>query len=95
MEKNKAIGIYDSGVGGLTVYKELLELLPEENYMYYGDTKNLPYGDHTKEELSDAMSLMKTSIEFYISQYTTNTTLVRNAKKNYMLLRNLILSHMR
>lgn len=51
MEKNKAIGIYDSGVGGLTVYKELLELLPEENYMYYGDTKNLPYGSKSKEEI--------------------------------------------
>lgn len=51
MEQNKAIGIYDSGVGGLTVYKELLELLPDENYMYYGDTKNLPYGSKSKDEI--------------------------------------------
>lgn len=68
----------------------------EENERDVGSEYTSVLGDdHTKEELSDAMSLMKTSIEFYISQYTTNTTLVRNAKKNYMLLRNLILSHMR
>jgi len=47
----RAIGVYDSGVGGTTVFSELEKLLPDENYIYFGDTKNLPYGTKTKEEL--------------------------------------------
>ena len=45
------IGIFDSGVGGLSVFAELINLLPNENYLYFGDTKNLPYGTKTKEQL--------------------------------------------
>lgn len=45
------IGIFDSGVGGLSVFAELINLLPNENYLYFGDTKNLPYGNKSKEEL--------------------------------------------
>ena len=48
---NFPIGIFDSGVGGLSVFKELYSLLPQENYIYFGDTKNLPYGNKTSEEL--------------------------------------------
>ncbi len=45
------IGVFDSGVGGLSVFSELIKLLPDENYIYFGDTINLPYGSKTKEEL--------------------------------------------
>lgn len=45
------IGIFDSGVGGLSVFAELINILPNENYLYFGDTKNLPYGNKTQEEL--------------------------------------------
>jgi len=45
------IGVFDSGVGGLTVLKELLMKYPDNEYIYYGDNKNAPYGDKTKEEL--------------------------------------------
>ena len=48
---NFPIGIFDSGVGGLSVFKELYSLLPQENYIYFGDTKNLPYGNKSPEEL--------------------------------------------
>ena len=48
---NFPIGIFDSGVGGLSVFKELYSLLPQENYIYFGDTKNLPYGNKSQEEL--------------------------------------------
>ena len=48
---NSSIGIFDSGVGGLSVFKELYSLLPQENYIYFGDTKNLPYGNKTPDEL--------------------------------------------
>ena len=41
----KAIGIFDSGLGGLTVLKELKQRLPNEFFIYFGDIKNLPYGN--------------------------------------------------
>ena len=49
--ENKPIGFFDSGVGGLTVLKKVKELLPNENYLYFGDLKNIPYGEKSKEEL--------------------------------------------
>ncbi len=45
------IGIFDSGIGGLTVLKRLILTLPNEDYIYIGDNKNCPYGDKTKEQL--------------------------------------------
>lgn len=47
----KAIGIFDSGVGGLTVFEEIRKELPNENVIYLGDTKNFPYGNKTKGEI--------------------------------------------
>lgn len=46
-----AIGIFDSGVGGLTVFSEIRKKLPKENVIYLGDTKNFPYGNKSKEEI--------------------------------------------
>lgn len=48
---NKAIGVFDSGVGGLTVLAEIRKTLPNENIVYLGDTKNFPYGSKSKEEI--------------------------------------------
>ncbi len=45
------IGVFDSGLGGLFILTAVRELLPEYDYIYYGDTKNLPYGDKTEEEI--------------------------------------------
>ena len=45
------IGIFDSGIGGVTVLKEILKIIPNENYIYYSDSKNNPYGDKTDEEI--------------------------------------------
>ena len=47
---NRAIGIFDSGVGGLTVLAEIRKALPNENIIYLGDTKNFPYGNRSKED---------------------------------------------
>ena len=44
-----AIGVFDSGIGGLTVVKELVKLMPEENLVYFGDTARVPYGSHSAE----------------------------------------------
>ncbi len=48
---NRAIGIFDSGVGGLTVFKEIRELLPNESIVYLGDTGHFPYGNKSKEQI--------------------------------------------
>lgn len=45
------IGMFDSGLGGLTVLKEFIKKYPNNTYIYYGDTKNLPYGTKSKQEL--------------------------------------------
>lgn len=47
----RPIGIFDSGVGGLTVLSEIKKELPNENLIYLGDTKNFPYGNKTKDEI--------------------------------------------
>ncbi|MFA7658361.1 MAG: glutamate racemase [Candidatus Gastranaerophilaceae bacterium] len=47
----KKIAFFDSGVGGLTVFEKVKKLLPNEDYIYFGDTKNVPYGNKTNEEL--------------------------------------------
>lgn len=41
---NRAIGVFDSGVGGLTVLREIIKAVPEENTIYFGDTERVPYG---------------------------------------------------
>ncbi|MDI3548193.1 MAG: glutamate racemase [Halanaerobiales bacterium] len=50
-EGNRPIGLLDSGVGGLTVAREIALSLPEEELVYYGDTLHLPYGPRTREEV--------------------------------------------
>jgi glutamate racemase len=49
--KDNPIGIFDSGVGGLTVANAIRQLLPGENLIYFGDTAHLPYGDKSKETI--------------------------------------------
>lgn len=49
--RNSPIGIFDSGVGGLTIYEEIHKLLPQESIIYLADSKNAPYGEKSKEEI--------------------------------------------
>ena len=49
--RTRPIGVFDSGVGGLTVLHELLVHLPNEDFVYLGDTARFPYGDRSREEL--------------------------------------------
>lgn len=51
MNPNGKIGVFDSGIGGVTVLREIIKILPKENYRYYSDSKNNPYGDKTDEEV--------------------------------------------
>ena len=51
MTDNRPIAFFDSGVGGLTVFAKVKKLLPNENYLYFGDTKNMPYGEKSEKQL--------------------------------------------
>ncbi len=51
MTKTKAIGIFDSGIGGLTVMQQIMHTLPQENIIYFGDTARLPYGEKSPETI--------------------------------------------
>ncbi len=50
-KQNLPIGVFDSGVGGVSVLKEMHKLMPNENYIYIGDSKNAPYGTKSHEEI--------------------------------------------
>lgn len=52
MERRQPIGIFDSGIGGLTVAKAILKALPHEDTIYFGDTAHLPYGDKSKDTVA-------------------------------------------
>ena len=51
MENNQAIGIFDSGIGGTSIWNAIHELLPNEKTIYLADSKNAPYGQKSKEEI--------------------------------------------
>ena len=62
---NNPIGVFDSGIGGLTVLKKIVETLPNEKYIYYADTDNVPYGTKPKEEVK---GYINKAVEFLVSK---------------------------
>ena len=62
--KNLPIGVFDSGLGGLTVVKKMLESLPNEDIIYFGDTARVPYGDRSKETI---IKYAQSDIEFLLT----------------------------
>ncbi|RPI13707.1 MAG: glutamate racemase [Ignavibacteriae bacterium] len=70
-ESSRPIGVFDSGIGGLTVVKELSRLLPDEKIIYFGDTARVPYGNKSREtiihySLQIAYFLMKKKIKMLV-----------------------------
>lgn len=61
---NLAIGVLDSGIGGLNVLRELVRILPNERYIYYADEKNAPYGEKPEELVK---SLVNKAVDFMVS----------------------------
>ena len=83
MKENKPIGIFDSGIGGVTVLREIIKILPNENYVYYSDSKNNPYGDKSDEEiinLCDSIVKMMLEKECKAIVIACNTASVKAAK---------------
>lgn len=62
-QNNQPIGIFDSGVGGLTVWRELVKSLPHESVIYYADSANCPYGSKDKETV---IKLVRRVVDFLI-----------------------------
>lgn len=54
LRSDAPVAVFDSGVGGLSVLKTLREVLPSENFIYYGDSANAPYGEKSCDEVKDA-----------------------------------------
>lgn len=86
---NRAIGVFDSGLGGLTVLKEINRYIPNEDTIYFGDTARVPYGPRSKETI---IKYTFQAINFLIKQdvkaivLACNTATARalsEAKKNY------------
>ena len=73
------IGVFDSGIGGLTTLAEIRATLPNESFIYYGDSKNNPYGEKTREELDNITErivnyLVKSGVKLVVIACNTATT---------------------
>ena len=75
MGNNLPIGFFDSGVGGLSVYARFRKLLPNENTIYFGDLKNLPYGNKSKEAL---ISFARRILDFFKSKNVKSVVIACN-----------------
>ena len=86
---NKKIGIFDSGIGGTTTLNEIVKLLPHEDFIYYKDSKNNPYGEKTDEELYNIVSniveyLIKKDVKLIVIACNTATTkCITKLRENY------------
>lgn len=65
MNKLNKIGVFDSGIGGITVLKEIIKILPKESYIYYSDSKNNPYGDKSDKEI---LKICDNIVQFFIQE---------------------------
>ncbi|WP_342598541.1 glutamate racemase [Psychrobacillus sp. FSL H8-0483] len=86
---NAPIGVIDSGVGGLTVAKEIMQLLPNEEIIYIGDTARCPYGPRSSEEVRKftwqlAIALSKMNIKMLVIACNTATAVALNSLNNKM-----------
>ncbi|MDR0908029.1 MAG: glutamate racemase [Rikenellaceae bacterium] len=73
---NSAIGIFDSGMGGLSVRAEIARRLPNESLIYFGDGKNVPYGSRSKE---DIIGFASEAVEFLLSKGVKMVVVACNA----------------
>ncbi|NRD21260.1 glutamate racemase [Winogradskyella eckloniae] len=85
------IGIFDSGIGGTSIFKEIHALLPNENCIYLADSKNAPYGDKSKDEI---LQLSIKNTEYLINQNckiivvacnTATTNAINQLRENYSI----------
>lgn len=89
MTNNNPIGVFDSGIGGTSIWSAIHELLPNEKTIYLADSKNAPYGQRTKEEI---VALSKKNVDFLIENNcklivvacnTATTNAIRELRADY------------
>ncbi len=89
MEKEKPIGVFDSGIGGLTVVKRIASTLPEEDIIYFGDTARVPYGSKSNATiieyaLQDAKFLMTKNVKaIVVACNTVSSIAMDELRKNF------------
>ncbi len=84
--KTSPIGIFDSGIGGLTVAKRIIAMLPNENIVYFGDSARVPYGSKSNEtvieySLQDAQFLISKNVKLIIVACNTASSIAINKLK--------------
>lgn len=91
MTNNKPIGLFDSGIGGTSIWKEIHELMPNEDTIYLADSKNAPYGQKSKEEI---IHLSSKNTEFLLNQNckiivvacnTATTNAIKELREKYQV----------
>ena len=89
MEKEKPVGVFDSGIGGLTVVKRIASTLPLENIVYFGDTARVPYGSKSNAtvieySMQDAKFLINKNVKaIVVACNTASSTALAELKKNF------------
>ena len=84
----KSIGVFDSGVGGLTVVKEIIKLLPGEDIVYFGDTARVPYGIKSKPtiikfSLENILFLLKQEVKMIVVACNTSSSVALPVLKKH------------
>ena len=87
--RNKSIGVFDSGIGGLTAVKELIRLMPHENVIYFGDTARFPYGCRSRETIlkyaAEDVAFLKThDIKMIIAACGTVSSVIGDGTDNVL-----------
>jgi glutamate racemase len=83
------IGVFDSGIGGMTVLKEFIKTYPQEDYIYLGDTANVPYGTKSSKKIRDlcfemATQLKTKNLDFLIVACNTASAIALDVIKQVM-----------
>jgi glutamate racemase len=81
-DKNSPIGVFDSGVGGLTVAREIMRQMPNERIVYFGDTARVPYGN---KSCSTVIRFTRQIIRFLLSQDVKAIVIACNTATSYAL----------
>lgn len=90
VNQNAPIGLFDSGLGGLSIYLHLQKQLPNERFIYYADSQNLPYGDKTHEQIS---TFTEQAVAWLVAQGVKMIVIACNSASAYTLERLRALYH--
>ena len=88
MTNNKPICLFDSGIGGFTVLKKLIQEFPNEKYIYFADLARVPFGDKTKDEIKSIANeiiewLLKFDPKLIVMACNTSSALLNTKEKTY------------